>query len=428
MLHGMLCPISTVAQTDSVLRKHVVFAFDDALPSAYMLQLLNGEANITMNAERLLKRNNVMPSEADYISVINFGLGIDNKSLKDFAAPSKDSKGDIAWREFNGLGNLFGSQWKNLVYNQGVARSQGARFSLLSGAKAFVMESLKGKNVLNDSIRAYANRTYLLLVTDDYHNGNDNFIKEFEVFKSMGARVNEKEFREVCNEFSHNFLAELMDETILATGGELPYRLMLYEIRPAATAALAGIVNYPASLNLKRVPGGYSMEFDASSAVDFYSLMKMEVETVTTNGDTVKGSAAPIAPGQPLHFNLKLDKKEIDEDHVPVTVRAWLLQNDSIYDAYLLNPYDPHVSRLSSTGVLKCHDKGTVFGIPLPDAMWWFSRDDIRMAAFIWEVIFILILVIAVVITIIILNKRSLRYVPTNNEFSIRRAGAGKGE
>lgn len=287
------------------------------------------------------------------------------------------------------------------------------------------MESLKGKNVVNDSIQAYANRTYLLLVTDDYHNGNDNFIKEFQVFKSMGARVDEKEFREVCNEFSHNFLAELMDETTLATGGELPYRLMLYEIRPAATAALAGVVNYPASLNLKHVPGGYSMEFDASSAVDFYSLMKMEVETVTVKGDTVKGSAAPIAPGRPLHFNFKLDKKDIDEDHVPVTVRAWLLQNDSIYDAYLLNPYDPHVSRLSSTGVLKCHDKGTVFGIPLPDAMWWFSRDDIRMAAFIWEVLFILILVVVVVITIIILNKRSLRYVPTNNEFSIRRAGVG---
>lgn len=424
ILLNALLPQHVSAQSDSILRKHIIIAFDNALPETYKNYLLSSQATIIANADRLLKNHDAMPQTGDYVSVVNFAMGTDNVSLNDFAAPSIDSDNhEIAWKGFNGWDNLFIDNWDNIVYNQGISRTRGSRYSLLSGAKAFSVESLLGKNIDSNGNPVYANRTYLLLVSDDFHNGNDNFMKEFQVFKGMGARAEEKEFRRVCNDFARNYIAELIAETPLATAGQLPYRLMLYEIRPSATTSLAGVVNYPASLNLKRVPGGYSMEFDAASVDNLYTLLKMQVEVVTTDGDTVTCVADATSPGEPLHIDLRVDKGDLDPDNVPVTVRGWLLQNDSIYNAYLWNPYDSNASRLTTHATLRCNDKGSVFGIALPDSMWWFYRDDIRMAAFLWEVIFVLLIVIAVVIVIIILNKRSLRYIPLNSEFSIRRAG-----
>lgn len=423
ILLNALLPQHVSAQRDSILRKHIIIAFDNALPETYKNYLLNSQATIITNADRLLKNHDAMPQTGDYVSVVNFAMGTDNASLKDFAAPSIDSDShEIAWREFNGWNNLFKGNWDNIVYNQGINRTRGSRYSLLSGAKAFSIKSLLGKN--NDGGNPeYANRTYLLLVSDDFHNGNDNFMKEFQVFKGMGARAEEREFRRMCNDFARNYIAELIAETPLATAGQLPYRLMLYEIRPSATTSLAGVVNYPASLNLKRVPGGYSMEFDAASVDNLYTLLKMQVDVVTTDGDTITCASDATTPGKPLHIDLRIDKDDLDPDNVPVTVRGWLLQNDSIYNAYLWNPYDSNASRLTTHATLRCDDKGSVFGIALPDSMWWFYRNDIRMAAFLWEVILVMLIVIAVVIVIIALNKRSLRYIPLNSEFSIRRAG-----
>ncbi|MDE6325678.1 MAG: hypothetical protein K2M02_05860 [Duncaniella sp.] len=427
ILLNVLLPQCISAQNDSILRKHIIIAFDNALPETYKNYLLSSGQAIVNNADRLLQNHNAMPQTGDYVSVVNFAMGTDNASLKDFATPSIDSDNhEIAWREFKDWSNVFSGDWESIVYNQGINRSRGSRYSLLSGAKAFSVGALFGKNKGNDNNRVYANRTYLLLVSDDFHNGNDNFMKEFQVFKGMGARADEKEFRGVCNEFARNYIAELIAETPIATSGQLPYRLMLYEIRPAATTSLAGVVNYPASLNLKRVPGGYSMEFDAASVDNLYALLKLQVDVVTVAGDTITCVADATSDGEPLHIDLQVDKDDLDPDNVPVTVRGWLLQNDSIYNAYLWNPYDVHASRLTTHATLRCNDKGSVFGIALPDSMWWFYRDDIRMAAFLWEVIFVLLIVIAVVAVIIILNKRSLRYTPLNSEFSIRRAGQKK--
>lgn len=427
ILLDALLPQCISAQSDSILRKHIIIAFDNALPETYKNYLLSSGPAIVTNADRLLRNNNAMPQTGDYISVVNFAMGADNESLNDFAKPSIDSGNrEIAWREFNGWDNIFSDDWDNIVYNQGINRSRGSKYSLLSGAKAFAVRSLLGKNIDSDINHIYANRTYLLLVSDDFHNGNDNFMKEFQVFKGMGARADEKEFRGVCNEFARNYIAELIAETPIATSGQLPYRLMLYEIRPSATTSLAGVVNYPASLNLKRVPGGYLMDFDAASVDNLYALLKLQVDVATITGDTITCVADAKSPGETLHINLQVDKDDLDPDNVPVTVRGWLLQNDSIYNAYLWNPYDVYASRLTTHATLRCNDKGSVFGIALPDTMWWFYRDDIRMAAFLWEVIFVMLIVIAVVAVIIILNKRSLRYTPLNSEFSIRKAGQKK--
>ena len=75
---------------------------------------------------------------------------------------------------------------------------------------------------------------------------------------------------------------------------------------------------------------------------------------------------------------------------------------------------------MHSDRTLSAKGEGNIFGIAMPDAMWWWCRDDIAKAAFIWEVVMVLILILVVVVIVGIINKKTTVYIPTNEEMGIR--------
>lgn len=354
------------------------------------------------------RKDDQLLKEDDYISVVTFGIGTENKNFSQFAKPSISRGEPIVWKRFTGWHNIF-DNWNSQVLDTDPNRFKGDHFSLLTAAKPFSLAALKSPA---DSVAA--ERTFILMVTDDHYAGYDNYQKEFSGYKITGGKASEKEFSSMIKEYNSLYKESEIRRDTIGRGNGKPYVLILLEIMPTTMPSLYSILDIPASLNLHRTPGGYSIDFKASTVDDMYWLRDVEVRAHTDNGTLTVNS------GESGEIDLLIPKDDVDPDNISVELNATVVQQDGIYNGMLASPDNPNTKRMSSTRTLSANSEGKIFGMPMPDVIWWWCRDDIAKAAFIWEVLLVLIGVIIVVLAVNLYNKKSTVYIPTNEEIGIR--------
>lgn len=394
-------------------KNHVIIAVDNVVPH-YKHVLLNKDFMLLKIDDILVRNGKNLLSPGDYVSVVTFGLGDKNYNYSRFVLPVTLNDRPLVWTEFTSFDEIF-SDWGSQVLNKSGDRILGAPYSMLSGAKPFIMSYVNS----NDPAKT-AERTFILLITDDHYNGNDDFRKEFAKYHNNGGCAPAEPF-EQCVNLYHSFYKdrELVRREI-AFGYEDSYKLILLEIIPATIPSINGILDIPASLNVQRVPGGYEIIFQAKSVDDFYQFRNLKV-TVTL----LKGTPLVKEADSEGNVSLRIPYGAVDPNDIRVDLDGEVLQKDGMYDGMVISPLNPNTPRMHASRSISVTDDGKIFGMRMPDAMWWWSRGDIRQAAFIWEVIIVLLVIFLTVAAVGWYNKKSTVYTLGNDEIGIRAITSG---
>ena len=388
------------AQTGKELRKHVIIALD-RYPGKYPLT----------DASKMVPRLNeilddILSSEQDYVSVVNYSLGINDSTFNKYTTCT------VNWSPSKVFFVTMANYWPEVAYLQ--HSNKGAPCSMITGSKYYSFRALYDKNEGKG-----ANRTYLLQVTDGVFNGDNDYQTEFQRgYKGINGILDYAEFRETIISITENYHFKLLKEYPIK--GE--YKAILFEVTPNQTT-LNSVLNYPAYLGIHRVRGGYRIEFDYNNVtVDSqnphsgYKLHRLEISP-KKNGEVIKTEAFTK---DACHVSIDIDGDDVSGDTLQVEMRAWLEPKDDIYSGLIMNPYDENFKNLNVNLSLPLDNDPKIFGvIPLYDFMWWWYPNDILYAVYIWDIIIVFIVLVLVVYTSYRIYNSITRYNPKNEDIEI---------
>ena len=460
----ILIPVGNInaSDKDGKLTNHVIIAFDDAFSTQKYKDALvynryyrdncacvknkKSGKNVELDERkqvdslygsvseviRKIIDENGLLKKGDYFSIVNFCMGTGNCSFDDFVKSSEflgfyENDGIAAWCSYKSMDSLFPDKhqqwkWKDVVYFQGYNRAKPSekdslnnknyRFSLLMGAKQYALKVLKADNLRT-------NKVYLLMVTDDQYNGNDDIYSEINQLNN--PCVSKDEFVRNCREVSTYFKFEFVKEEIICNKGYdagKDYKVMLLEVVPCYSTSLNSVIDYPASMGLHRVKGGYNICFDYRGVDSMFHVEKLAFTVRKDN--KVIGAVTNGRDGD----SIKLELKEVfPGDDIDVEMSCWLSMEDPVYNGFLMSPDDERYSRLKTSRKIKLTDQARVIGLPLKDGFWWFCQKDSIKAASIWSgIIAGVLLCIAVGLVILIIRrviKKSVKYVPKDADIKI---------
>lgn len=389
-------PLGLCAQTDSELRKHVIIIYDNYIPNKYQKLW----RDIPQKLDSLLS-SFVMPklSEKDYISVVNYGLGTGDNSFDSYTTNT------VAWETYATFSRNLRIwnywDWRHVMRHS----NEGEKFSLLTGAKFYALHALYNKN---DG--KAANKVYILDITDEQYNGNDDYKAEFNRFLEKQIELgyetlNYNEYRRTILAVSNNYEFTFIKDTVLMRGSEKPYKASLFEITPS-NPNLKSVIDYPYDLGLKRVPGGFRVSPDYRIIDSTYQIRKIQAFSVCGN-DTIDRAT-------------KIEKGKTVGDSIKVVFKAWLEPKDTIFSGLVLSPYDENFRSLTVTVNLPLPERKKILGfIPLYDWMWWLFPNDADSMVAIWTgvLIFLLCMLVTYILRKIIIAKSS--YTPDDHSINI---------
>ena len=401
----MLClPQASSAQMGKRLKKHCIIALDryPGIDSNGTLRI----EKVSTVAPKLEEILNSILDDNDFVSVVNYSLGVNDPSFDCYTTCT------VNWSTYESFRTTMYNYWPDVAYRNHA--NQGNVCSLLTGAKFYSFHSLHGMNEDRE-----ANKVYLLQVTDEYYNGGDDYKKEFSKYKEIGGVLNEDEFRKTISSITRKFNFQLVDEYVIERGITSDYKAILYEVVPNTTT-LNTTLDYPANLGLRRVRGGYKIDFKYRSVSTEYRLRRLEVSPVSRD-DTL---TTEVFTEPEYEAQLDISYNDVRGDTIYVVLRGWLEQVDDIYSGLILNPYDEAFKNLTVTLGIPLGKDPKIFGLlPLKDSIWWWYPEDAEKAVLVWDAILLAILLTVVTLTVIFLIRKyiSIRttYQPTDADISI---------
>ncbi len=445
LLAALLAPIPAHAQLSDRLNTHLIVSFDNALDADAKRSALtetDGKAAkmVEKAAEELLE-------EGDYYSFVNFVITRDAPDFANFAKPSLDSDGrEIVWRRFSSAASMTkeNGNWGDIALGQGLRRvgHQSGTFSLLSAAKQFSLMAAganraqkpryaqdettdmlpkiegsgrQGATNGQEEGKPSANKVYLLLVTDNWFANMDDYKNDFAHSYFTHKDALERAYNSALIAVNNSYRFEPVKEYPLLTGGNWKYKGYLYEVVPNVSYALGTVVDYPADLGLKRVRGGYRIKFACHSMSEDYVIRKISVSVRGRNGGDVTEN---FLGGEPV--NMKVKSRETGKDSINITLRGWLLINDSIYSGVVANPYDARQGKLTVSRTMKLPDEYKIFGtFTLWDLFWWWYPEDLRKAVTVWELILLPVVILLILFIGYKIMRRVTRYIPEDDDINL---------
>ena len=401
------------AQTGKELRKHVIIALDQ-YPGAKGDAIRKALPDASIMVPQIINVLDSLISDSDYVSIVNYSIGIEDRSWDDFTTNT------WSWEKYELFRLSLYNMWGRISANHS---NVGDPFSLLQGGKYYSFHSLLNKNREN-----YSNKIFLLDVNDEYFNGGDNYKKEFQEFgggiwhqfsyddfKNTLIKINQ------CYHFEYQKDIPIKRNGIVVRNSQAKYKFILFEVTPNQTT-LNSVLNYPAYLGIHRVRGGYRIEFDYNNVTVYsqndsgYKLHRLEISPMR-NGKPIKTVAYTEDAD---HVCIDIDGSDISGDSLKVDMRGWLEPIDDIYSGFIMNPYDEDFKNLTVNLCLPLNNDPKIFGIiPLYDIMWWWWPDDILYAVYIWDIIIVFIVLILVVYTSYRIYNSITRYNPKNEDIVI---------
>ena len=402
----LCCDSFVSAQTNKTLRKHVIIALD-RYPGYTDKEgvddpIRNALSDASIMVPKLLDILTPMLSDSDYVSVVNYSLGVLDDSFDDYTTNT------ICWTTYENFRKIAQKRWNEIAMNH---ENEGAPFSMISGAKYFSLHSLFDKNQGN-----YSNKTYLIDVNDEFFNGNDDYKNEFvKDYKGIGGRLGFADFKNMIIAVGQQYYFEHKREYVILSYKLRDYKAIVYEITPKQ-AALSTVIDYPAYLGVHRIRGGYQISFDYNNVSPDYHLHRLEICPMRDG----KAFDAAIMTKERGSVCMDIDGNQIQGDTLKVMMRGWLEPVDTIYSGVILSPYDDNFKNLTVLLGLPLKNDSKIFGIiPLYDLMWWWYPNDMEKAVLIWDVIGVLLFVALICFVAYKLLVLFSAYRPSNRKIKI---------
>lgn len=399
------------AQLNDSINTHVIIAFDNSISSNLVgaLSAPHGLAETAIN--KTLAKLSLGPN--DYYSMVNFILARGDSHFKSFAVPSRDKRGmPILWKPVKTTSTITSENgnWSDIAYGQGQARfggiGGGGPYSLLSGAKQYSLKAAMSKGT------HHANRTIMLVVTDEYYNGGDNYRKEIEgIFGKGTSQVKQFEHDNELVNGNYSFLS--LDDYTRSVIDGTSYKVYAYEVMPNVSYALGTIISFPADMGLTRERGQYRIRFKYTNLESNHEIKKIVMKVKSKDNDYITQEFFTDA------IDMEIDDSDLSGDSLEVTMQGWVLLNDSVYSGLLMNPNDKKYSRLNVHRTLPLDGGEKVLGIlPMWD-IFWFPFLSNHAAVLLWDFVLVLIFTVTILFFGYKWFSKITRYVPSNDKIKL---------
>lgn len=410
------------------LRHHIIIAIDRSGCDKW-----TGNAEFGQEVQRLLLRQSFSEDsedndrthlfeEGDYISFVGFRINHDQTDMNVFAMPLLYETNNFSWLSLSkeNLRSTLGKNWNSTVlqsYNPG---DNG--FSLVSVSKAYALRavpSYEGK---------YADRTFLIMITDHHYNGNDfydeirNFIK-VQKEKKIAYPLNvDSIFAKSYNVEQNYYIRYISHKEV----DEEKY-VEFYEYVPLPLFfSIQSVIRYPTNLRAVRNRDG---SFEVKLPIQWienkgYHLLRLEAfpnETDQIMYSTPNNAIVTTELPDNLRFILHDNKAKY------IQIRGWLILNDGFYNGTLLsadsnNPRQTIRDGLNVLITIDYDADATIWGSKKLAKFGWFLLplvDDQYRAAHIWEYYILPLMVLLLLAYLGYRLARTEYYTPKASEFII---------
>ena len=411
-----LAIISPIKITAAKASTHYIIAFDQSVGKYHTDYLSSSK---TLGTLGLALKEAGYNEDTDHVSIVGYSMEMGQPSIQRFVRPYISSSGDtIIWASLpNGdLSSLF----RNWPQGQPLLNPYGSPYgSMQSMAKPYiVMETKDSSN--GDK---FADKTILLLVSDEVVNGtDDNYSQEWNnVSTSQGADYHK--FRELSQEvfstmqgFNEEFKfvqIELGDDykKRFPISSDGVYKVIPYEVIAADKPSIHSATDFPSSLPLRRVRGGFKMLVKSSSVNDKYCINAIKISDK-------RGKTLGLSYNGEMDFTISSDDIYTGDTLI---VSLSLAMKDGYYNGTLISENNPrYKDGMTSKQIVKIQDEAKVLGLmPLADIFWWWFPNDVFTAVMIWDLIILLIVIVIVGYILYRCFVRINAYKPSNDKLKI---------
>lgn len=402
-LSCLLCFCLTVkAQTDdNTMRHHVIVAVDMAGCNNW-----NRKDTIAKMVIKKLdftdydqSRGRQLFIDGDYISFLGFRTDTSQRDMTTYQlALNRPNQVPAVYlnQPRDKTKRLISREWSSMVQTRISDNNQN--YSLVSVAKAYALNAL-----CTDSIRV--NRTFLIMVTDHYYNGND-FYEEIVYFlrslKDQSGNLNRDRIFELCYNVEQEYYIRFIKANTIQIE-QFPYRgyVELYEYVPLQrTLSLNSVLRCPPKIKAYRRWGGkYEVKLPILETGDtHYRLERLDVFPFITGHNKRYTSPEGCISIDRSYVGDSISV-EINRSDRPdsLCLRAWINLRDSVYNATVLSPSALATDYMGREGLnllipIEYEQDACILGIiPLFDFLWVPFVSQTCMA-WIWSVVLIGIL------------------------------------
>ena len=415
----LLCVLSGLAYSSldanaADLAKHYIIAFDQSVGNYKPIY----SSPTTLNAISRVLAENGFNQENDYLSIVGYSMPLGDPSAEDFVQPYTDKNGlPVIWASVTG--DALSDYFPNWPQGQPTLNAAKAPFgSMQSLAKPYIVMETRN----HDGVSANADKTIMLIVSDEVINGSDDDYRQEWNHVSVTPGANTAKFRSLANgvfKTMNNFNEEFkfvqtpikyngktLERIPLTSDGN--YKIIPYEVVAAEKPSIHSVTDMPSPLPLKRVRGGFKLNMETQAINPKYQISSIDI--ATAKGDSLGRSEDGT-------FDFVIPSSAISEGDT-LLVAMKLLLKDGFYDGAAISPAnDRYRAGMSVKQVVKLQDEAKVLGLfPLKDIFWWWFPNDIFTAVLFWD----FVLVVIFVVIILILVKKFSAYTPLSEKISLR--------
>ncbi|MDE5877003.1 MAG: hypothetical protein K2H47_05855 [Muribaculaceae bacterium] len=398
------------------LTTHYIVAFDRSV-ELYQSDYINPRILHILN--RLLKDNNYN-SEQDYVSMIGYSIEMSNPSIERFTRPYRNVNGEeMIWKKINdtNLSSLFPTWPKGQPILDPNALPS-ASLQSLSKPYAVMETSINKDSVMN------ADRTILLVVSDDVVNGtDDNYAQEWNRVATTSTnyhRFNElrKNVFSTMEKFNEEFKFihiglkygnSTRDNISISEDGI--YKITPYEVVSAERPSIHSVTDFPVPLPLQRVRGGFRLNIETGSLNTKYLIRDISISNADGKQLGVSNDGV---------FDIELKSEDVTPGDT-LNIAMSLFLKDGLYNASIISADNPRYSDgMRIRQVIRLQEETKVLGlVPLSDSFWWWYPDDIFTAVMIWDLIILICLIGFVAFILYRWFIKIITYIPENKNLKI---------
>ena len=366
----------------------------------------------------------------DYVSVFAYGLDWINPNMNTFVQPCKDRKGEkLVWQRVPKDKSLY------KLMSDG-SRNVGLppmNYSSLSGSMQTIAKEYTLSATLSYqssqigvpeklSMKLNADTTYVLLVSDMWFNGSNDYEMEWRssvssIPYSLKHKMNSLE-KEVFNHVSKvkkNYNFTQIDTINLDTTNKRPYTISVFDVVPNERPSVHSVTNLPSPIPLKRIRGGFMVDLD----VAVNSLANYRIKELYLYENKTKKILCRTDRGK---VNVKISRNDIAiGDTICLGMALKLI--DNCYNGAIISASNERFREgMTIKQAVTVPDEAKVMGIfPLGDLMWWLYPNDVFNAVLFWDLIIIFISFVTICLLFYKWFINVNMYKPSNEKIKIRK-------